>query len=108
MDKNNNIINDNIITDNNTSITNKINLKNLDYIDDFNIWDIKSVFKYIISKPIEFLLLLFVFLIIYFVDYISQINTTIYGMSQSIPFFGEQERKSQEQPLIQKKKRRNK
>jgi len=82
--------------------------KNLDYIEEFDIWDIKTVFNYIISKPIEFLLLLVVFVIIYFVDYISQINNAIYSVSQSIPILSEQIQRQSEPLLYQEKKKKKK
>jgi hypothetical protein len=39
-------------------------------------------FDYIIQNYHKFILLILVFLIIYFVDYISNINVIIYGSSQ--------------------------
>lgn len=113
MDYNNTLTN-NIMT-NHIPTNNIMNIKKLDYIDDFNIWDIRTVFKYVISKPIEFLLLLLVFIIIYSVDYISHLNNAIYGMSQSIPipFLSQanpqqQQNQSQTQNLQQKRKKGNK
>ena len=106
IDKNNSVINESNNINDNNSIAN--NLNDLQYIDEFNIWDIKTVFKYVISKPIEFLLLLLVFVIIYFVDYISRINASIYGMSQSIPFFGQSSQQMQSTFIQKDKKRRNK
>jgi hypothetical protein len=40
------------------------------------------IFDYIIQNYHKFILLILVFLIIYFVDYISNINVIIYGSSQ--------------------------
>lgn len=87
-----------------------INKYNLKTHDDFNIWDIGSIFKYILSKPVEFLLLISVFFIIYSVDYISRINSAIYGVSQGVPFMGQQSQQPQNplQLLQEKKKKRNK
>jgi hypothetical protein len=81
--------------------------------DNFNIWDISSIFKYILSKPIEFLLLISVFIIIYSVDYISRLNSTIYGASQSFPFIGQSQTQSPMtqapmQMFQQKRKRKQK
>jgi hypothetical protein len=86
-------------------IINKQINANLDYIEDFDIWDIKTIFNYIISRPIQFVLLLLVFIIIYFVDYISQINSAIYGVTQSIPIPGQQQHTQPKQLLPQKKKK---
>jgi len=101
----------NINTNNKLSYDNKYNTETND---DFNIWSIWSIFKYILSKPIEFLLLISVFIIIYSVDYISRLNSVIYGVSQSIPFMGQQPQ-TQSQIQIQnplklshQKKRKNK
>lgn len=89
---------------NNYIINKQIN-NNLDYIEDFNIWDIKTIFNYIISKPIEFLLLILVFIIIYVVDYISQINNVLFAIPQSLPLIGQSPQQIQTQ---EKKKKRNK
>lgn len=76
--------------------------------DDFNIWNIGSVFKYILSKPIEFLLLISVFIIIYSVDYISRLNAAIYGVTSAIPFVGQQPQPQGQIPLQMLQKQKNK
>ena len=57
---------------------------NDDY-DEFNIWDIRSIIHYIINNYENFLLLLFLILIIYTVDYISNINAIIFSVPQILP-----------------------
>jgi hypothetical protein len=89
---------------NNYIINKRIN-DNLDYIEDFDIWDIKTIFNYIISRPIQFVLLLLVFIIIYFVDYISQINSVIYGVTQSMSMPSQQQHTQPKQVLPQKRKK---
>jgi hypothetical protein len=53
--------------------------------DDFSLSNIKSTIHYIITHYEKFLLLLFVCVIIYFVDYITYINEIIYRSPQTIP-----------------------
>ena len=53
--------------------------------DDFSLSNIKSTIHYIITHFDKILLLLFVCVIIYFVDYITYINGIIYGSPQTIP-----------------------
>ena len=57
---------------------------NDDY-DEFNIWDIRSIIHYIITNYEKFLLLLVVIVIIYTVDYISNINAIIFSVPQILP-----------------------
>jgi len=59
---------------------------NIDYDeDDESLWfNIKSTINYLITNYYKFILLILVFFIIYFVDYISNINAFIYG-GQVIP-----------------------
>jgi len=47
--------------------------------DDFSFWNINSVLNHIINNFPQFLLLIFVFVIIYIVDYINNLNTVIYS-----------------------------
>jgi hypothetical protein len=49
--------------------------------------DIKNTITYVIENRDKFLLLLFVFVIIYFVDYITHINTILYStpVAPSLP-----------------------
>jgi hypothetical protein len=44
--------------------------------------NISLIVNYIIENYHKFILLIFVFVIIYFVDYISNINAIIYGSTQ--------------------------
>ena len=44
-----------------------------------NFSDITHIINYIIENHHKFILLLFVFVIIYFVDYITYINSILYG-----------------------------
>jgi hypothetical protein len=43
--------------------------------------DITHIISYIVENHHKFLLLLFVFVIIYFVDYITHINAMLYGVT---------------------------
>lgn len=54
--------------------------------DDINdVTDIKSFFIYVVNHYEKFLLFLLVCVIIYLVDYVSNINAIIYGAPQIIP-----------------------
>jgi hypothetical protein len=59
---------------------------NIDYDEDDNslLSKVTSTINYIITNYHKFILLILAFFIIYFVDYISNINALIYS-SQSIP-----------------------
>jgi hypothetical protein len=59
---------------------------NIDYDDhDESLWfNVKYTVNYLITNYYKFILLILVFFIIYFVDYISNINAFIYN-SQAIP-----------------------
>ena len=50
-----------------------------------NVTDIKSFFIYLVNHYEKFLLFLLVCIIIYLVDYLSNINAIIYGAPQIIP-----------------------
>jgi len=50
-----------------------------------NVTDIKSFFIYVVNHYEKFLLFLLVCIIIYLVDYLSNINAIIYGAPQIIP-----------------------
>uniref|UniRef100_A0A6C0IDD2 Uncharacterized protein n=1 Tax=viral metagenome TaxID=1070528 RepID=A0A6C0IDD2_9ZZZZ len=66
----------------NYSILNNNNNNN----DDINnIKDVKSFFIYVINHYEKFLLFLLACIIIYLVDYLSNINALIYGAPQIIP-----------------------
>jgi hypothetical protein len=54
---------------------------------ELNVYDLYSIIKYIINNYEKFILLLLVFIIIYFIDYITNINAILYGVSQ-IPLSG--------------------
>jgi hypothetical protein len=60
-------------------------MENFNSNNDFSFTNIKSVINYVIINYEKFLLLLLVCVIIYFVDYITYINTFIYGGQQVIP-----------------------
>ncbi len=45
-------------------------------------WEFNSVINYIVFHYKQFILLLIVFIIIYMVDYVSNINSIIYGVVQ--------------------------
>jgi hypothetical protein len=48
-------------------------------------FDVNSIIQYILSNYTQFLLLLFVFVIIYVVDYISNVNNILFSATQIIP-----------------------
>ena len=52
---------------------------------DLSIYDFNSIINYIKNNFIQILLLLFVFLIIYTIDYISNINTMLMTPISMIP-----------------------
>jgi hypothetical protein len=49
------------------------------------IWDVKTIFNYIIENYKQFLLLLFSFIIIIIVDYITHYNSFIFNSPSVIP-----------------------
>lgn len=53
--------------------------------DDLSIWNMNSILAYIKDNFIQILMLLSVFLIIYGVDYISNLNSMIFSMPSAIP-----------------------
>ena len=55
------------------------------YNNDTILSNIKDSINYVIENYHKFLLLLFAFVIIYFVDYITHINAFIYGSQQMVP-----------------------
>ena len=52
---------------------------------DIDFFDINSVIQYVLSNYTQFLLLLLVFIIIYVVDYISNVNNILFSATQIIP-----------------------
>ena len=48
-------------------------------------WSIQTIIKYIQVNYIQFIMLFVVFIIIYTVDHISNINTQIFSMPSAIP-----------------------
>jgi len=56
-----------------------------DFYGDIFKWDIYTIIKYIKNHYIQFILLFLVFIIIYAVDYISNINAMIFTMPSAIP-----------------------
>lgn len=73
--------------------------------DDFDIWDINSVISHITSNKLGFLLLAFVFVIIYIIDYISRINSMIFSMPSPVPILGMQNTIPMQVPKRKFKKR---
>jgi hypothetical protein len=74
------------------------------YEDEISIWNINSIVTYIKDHFIQILMLLSVFVIIYLVDYISNINSAIFSMPYAIPGLPNLQNK-QIQPLIKGKRR---
>jgi hypothetical protein len=60
-------------------------MDNFNSNDDFSFSNIKSVINYVIINYEKFILLLLVGIIIYFVDYITHINTFLYKAQHPIP-----------------------
>ena len=48
-------------------------------------WDVNVIINYIKDNYIQILLLISVFIIIYIVDHISNINAILYGLPSAIP-----------------------
>ena len=59
------------------------------YNDELSIWNIYSIINYVKDNFVQFILLISVFIIIYYVDYINNINTALMnlqlGVSSNIP-----------------------
>ena len=68
--------------------------------------NIKDSINYVIENYHKFLLLLFAFVIIYFVDYITHINTLLYSSAPLIPGLNSQN--PQLNPQLKPKGKRNK
>jgi uncharacterized membrane protein AbrB (regulator of aidB expression) len=71
--------------------------------DELSIWNMNSIFTYMKDHFIQILMLLSVFVIIYVVDHISNINTAIFSMPSAIPGMPSLQNK-QIQPLIKGKR----
>ena len=56
----------------------------LEYNDD-SVWDVNSIINFIKDNYVQILLLISVFVIIYIVDHISNINAILYGLPSAIP-----------------------
>jgi len=52
---------------------------------EISIWNLNSIINYLKDNFIQILLLILVFVIIYTVDYISNINTMIFSNTQALP-----------------------
>jgi hypothetical protein len=59
------------------------------YNEELSIWNIYSIINYIKDNFVQFILLISVFIIIYYVDYINNVNTALMnlqlGMTNNIP-----------------------
>jgi hypothetical protein len=53
-------------------------MENTNY-DDFSSWDIETVIQFVKENILQFLLLLLVFVIVYAVDHITNINAMLYA-----------------------------
>lgn len=60
-------------------------MKESDEYEELSIWNIKSIIDYIKENFIQILLFISVFIIIYIVDYISNINAVLFSMPSPIP-----------------------
>ena len=73
--------------------------------DELNIYNINSIFNFITKNYIQIFLLILVFIIIYIVDHISNINAVIFGLPSPIPNASQQQQQMQtknQQPQKQK------
>jgi hypothetical protein len=61
-----------------------MNSSEFDY-QDLSIWNINSIIEYTKENFIQILLLILVFVIIYIVDHISNLNALIFAMPSPIP-----------------------
>lgn len=50
------------------------------YNDELSIWNIYSIINYVKDNFVQFILLISVFIIIYYVDYINNINTALMNL----------------------------
>lgn len=50
-----------------------------------SVWDIKTTIDFIKNNYIQILMFLSVFVIIYVVDYISNINAVLFGLPSAVP-----------------------
>ena len=95
-------INKNLYTDPN--LVKIMGAMNDAYYVDFN--NITSIINYVINHYEKFLLLLFVFILIWSIDYITNINTLLYGTAP-IPFLPSSSTNIQPQaPAIKKSKKK--
>jgi hypothetical protein len=69
--------------------------------------DPNSIIKYIINNYEKFLLLFLVFIIVYFIENITQINAIIYGSSQ-IPIMGISQNNTNADTKVMKKRTKTK
>lgn len=65
--------------------------------------DMKSIVQYIINHYEKFLLLILVFVIVYIIDHLTNINAAIYGATQ-IPIMGATTSPAKSEKKIKKKK----
>ena len=61
-------------------------MESIEY-EDFSFYNINSIISYVKNNWFQFLLLILVFIIIYVVDYISNINAIIFSIPSPIPGF---------------------
>jgi hypothetical protein len=79
------------------------------YNEELSIWNIYSIINYVKENFVQFILLISVFIIIYYVDYINNFNTALtnlnVGLTNNIPQISNQ---MQQHTKIKKKLRKNK
>ena len=54
------------------------------YNDELSIWNIYSIINYVKDNFVQFILLISVFIIIYYVDYINNINTALMNLQLGV------------------------
>lgn len=79
------------------------------YNEELSIWNIYSIINYVKENFVQFILLISVFIIIYYVDYINNFNTALtnlnVGLINNIPQISNQ---MQQHTKIKKKLKKNK
>lgn len=73
-----------------------------EFTEDIYKWNIYTIFKYISVHYIQFILLIIVFIIIYTVDHISNINARLFSIPFSSPLISNSDSKNK---ILQKSKK---
>ena len=84
--------------------------EDFDLDEELSIWNIYSIINYIKENVLQFMLLLLVFLIIYFVDYLNNINAALGNLTATVPGLSNINNQIQQHAVLKKtvKKERKK